>query len=67
MLKSLLELKRHGHAHVSYVQEDMANGTYGSRSQSGYRFERDDIVRDGRFLETPDKRGNDCGFYSNSG
>jgi len=30
-------------------------------------FDRDDIVIDDRFLDTPDRRGNDHGFYSSFG
>lgn len=45
----------------------MTNGAYGSRSHDGHWSNRDDMVRDGRFLDTLDKRGDEHGFYSYSG
>jgi len=59
-------LQRQGLLRISHGQEERTNGAYGSSSQRGYRFDRDDTIRDGRFLDTPDKMGNDRGFYCSS-
>ena len=45
----------------------MINGTYGRRYRGGHSLDMDDTVRDGRFLDTPDIRGNGYDFYSISG
>lgn len=42
----------------------MTNGAYESRSQSRHWLDREDIVRDDIFLDTPDRRGSDHGFYT---
>jgi len=45
----------------------MTKGAYGRRSHSGHRSDRDDMIRDGRFLNTPDKRGDGHRYYSSYG
>jgi len=35
----------------------MTNGSYGSRSHVGHSLDRDDKIRDGIFLDTPNRRG----------
>jgi len=47
-------------------QEDRINGAYGSRSHGGHRSDRGDTIRDGRFLDTSNKRGDGHKFYSSS-
>jgi len=47
---------------LSHGQEDKTNGFYGSISHGGHKSDRDDIVRDGNFLETPDRRSDGHGF-----
>lgn len=46
---------------------DMTNGAYGSRSHDGIRSDKDDTIRDGKFLDTPDSRGRGHGLYSSFG
>lgn len=41
----------------------MTNGAYDIMSHGGHRLEKDDRVRDGRCLDTPDRRGSGHGFY----
>ena len=48
-------------------QEDKTNEEYGRRSQIGCRMGRYDIVRGGKLLDTPYKRGNAYGFHSSYG
>ena len=57
----MLELQWHGPLWISHGQEDKTNGAYGSRS------DRDDTVRDGRLLDTPDRRGDGDRYYSSFG
>ena len=51
-----------GPLRISHEQEDKTNGAYEKRSLGGYKSVRDDAIRDGRFLDTPHKSGNECGF-----
>lgn len=43
------------------------NGAYGSRSHGENMSDRDDIIRDEKFLDTLDRRGNRHRYYSSSG
>ena len=52
---------------ISHGQEDKTNGAYGNRSHDGHKSDRDDTIRDGKFLDTLDRRGNGHGLYSSSG
>ena len=52
---------------ISYGQEDRTSGAYGSISHEGHRSDKDDTVRDGRFLDTHDRKGSGYRFYSSSG
>lgn len=45
----------------------MKNGAYGSRSHGGHRSNRDDTIRGGIWMDTPNRRGGSYGFYSSSG
>jgi len=45
----------------------MINGAYGSRSHCGHKLDGDDMVRGGKWLDTPNRRGSGYGFYSSSG
>ena len=45
----------------------MTNGACGSRPHSGQRSDRDDTIRDVKFLDTPEKRGDGHRYYSRSG
>lgn len=44
----------------------MTNGSYGSRSHVGHSSDRDDTVRDGIFLDTPNRRGSGHWIYSSA-
>lgn len=66
ILHSFLELQRQGPHQINHGKEDKTNGEYGSRSPDGYRSDRDDTVKDGRFLGTPDRRGYGHMYYSSS-
>lgn len=67
ILHSLSDLQRQGPLRISHGQEDRTNGAFGSRSQSGHRSDRDDMVIDGRLLDTSNKRGIRHGLYSSFG
>jgi len=45
----------------------MTNGACGSRPHSGHRLDRDDTIKDVRFLDTPKRRGDGHRYYSRSG
>lgn len=64
ILQSLLELQIHGQLRISQEKEEKTNGSYGSRSRSGYRLDRGDTVRGGRSLDTPDRRTSMHGHHS---
>jgi len=46
---------------------EITNGAYGSRFIGGYRSDLDDITRDGKFLDTPDRRVDGNMYYSSFG
>ena len=46
---------------------DKMLGAYGNRSPDGHRSDRDDMVRDGILLDTPDGRGDIHMYHSSSG
>ena len=48
-------MQRQGPLRISHGHEDGNNGAYGSKSHGGHRLDRDEIVRDGIFLDTPDR------------
>lgn len=52
---------------ISHGHKDGTNGPYGNRSPSRYRSGRSDTVRDGRFLNTLDKRDDEYMYYSSYG
>lgn len=60
ILQSLLDLQRQGPHQINYEQEDRTNREYGSQSHGGHRPDRDDTIRDGRLLDTPNRRGDRC-------
>ena len=45
----------------------MTNGACGSRPHSGHRSDRDDMIKDVKFLDTPERRGDAHKYYSRSG
>ena len=47
--------------------EDGTNGAYNSRSTGRHRLDRYDTMRDGRLLDTPDRRGGEYRYYSSFG
>lgn len=49
------------------IAEDRTNGAYCRRSCSGHRSYRDDIIMDGRLLDTSDQRGDGYRYYSSYG
>lgn len=67
ILQSLSDLQRQGLLIINHGQEDRTNKAYGGRSHGGHMLDRDDIVRDGRFLDKPNRQGHGYGIYSSSG
>ena len=61
------ELQSRGPLQINYVKEDVTNGANGSRPHNGHRSNRDDMIRDGRFLDTSDRRVNGHKYYSSFG
>jgi len=59
-------LQGQGPLNTSHGKEDKTNGAYDSRSHGGHRSDRDDMVRGGSLLDTPNSRGNGHTFYSSS-
>lgn len=57
-------LQQQGPRRIRYEQEDKNNGAYGSRSHGGHRSDRDDTFRDGKLLDTPDRRRDRYKHYS---
>jgi len=45
----------------------MTNVAYGNRYHGGHKSARDDTIKDGWFLDTPDRKGDGHRFYSSSG
>ena len=45
----------------------MTNGACGSRPHSGHGPDRDDTIRDVRFLDSPERRGDGHMYYYHSG
>ena len=66
ILQSLSHLQRQGPLWINHGQENGTNIKYGSRSHGGYRSDRDDIARDGRFLDTPNQGGDVQRYHSSS-
>lgn len=52
---------------INHEQEEKTNGAYGNRSHGEYKSDTEDMIRDGRFLDTPDRRGDRHGYYSSYG
>ena len=52
----MLVLRRQGPRQISYEYEDRTNGAYGSQLHGGHKSDRDDILREGRWLDTLDRR-----------
>jgi len=59
-------LQRQGPLRISHGQEEITNGAYGSRSHGGHRSDRDDTVRDGKLLDTLNRRGDRHMYCSSS-
>ena len=57
-------MQRQGPFRISHGHEDKNNGAYGSRSPGIQRSNRADTMRDGRLLDTPDRRGDGYKYYS---
>jgi len=60
-------VQRQGPIQISYGKEYGTNGVYGSRSHGGHRSGRDEMIIDGKFLDTPDMIGDGNRYYSSSG
>ena len=63
LLQSLSDLQRQGSLQISHGHEDSTNGAYSSRSPSRHGSDRSNIVRDGRFLDAPYRRGDEYMYY----
>ncbi len=68
ILQSLLEFWKQGHMgnKHGYRQEEKTNGADGSKSQRRHRLDREDTMKSGRFLDTPNRRTSTYEFYSSS-
>ena len=60
-------MQKQGPLEIIYGHEDRTNRAYGSRSHSKQNSDRSDIVRDGKLLDTLDRRGDEHMYYSSSG
>jgi len=60
-------LKQQGPLWVSHGREERTNGAYGNRSHGGHRSDIDGTMRDGRLLDTSDRRGDGYMYYSSYG
>ena len=60
-------MQRQGPLQINHGQEEKTNGAYGNRSRGGHRLDKDDKVRDGKLLDTPDRRGDGYKYYSSFG
>lgn len=67
ILQSLSKLQRQGPLQINHGQENRTNGEYGGRSHGGHTSDRDDTVKDGRFLDTLDWRGDGHMYYFSFG
>jgi len=67
LLQSFTKLQRQEPLRINHAHEDGINGAYGNISPSRRRSDRSEIVRDGRLLDTPERRGNEYKYYSSSG
>lgn len=61
------ELQKQGLLRINYGQEHGKNGEYGSRYPYGDRSDREDIVKYGRLLETPNRQGDIPNYHSSFG
>lgn len=61
------DLQRQGPLRIIHGQEDKTNEAYGSRCHGGHKSDMDDMIENGRFLDTSDRRGDGHRFYSSSG
>lgn len=50
-------MRKQGSLQISHGQTEKNNGAYGIRSHGFHKSDRDDIMRDGRLLDTPDRKG----------
>lgn len=68
ILQRLSELHKQGILGSNHGdrEKEKTNEADGSRSQRSHRLDRDDIVKSGIILDTPDKMTSTQGFYSNS-
>ena len=55
-----------GPLQINHGHEDKTNGAYGNRSHIRHRSDRSDTIRDGRVLDTLDRRGDRHRYYSSS-
>ena len=60
-------MQQQGLLWINHAHQDGTNGAYGSRYLGRHRLDRSDIVRDGRLLDTPNRRGNELRHYSSFG
>ena len=66
LLQSWLDFQQKGPLQISHGHEEKTNGAYRNRSPSRNRFDRLDMIRDGRMLETPNKRSDRYMYYYSS-
>ena len=60
-------MQRQGPLHIIHGHEEKTNGAYGSRSPGRHRLDRSNLVRYGRLLDTPNRRGDEYRFYASFG
>ena len=68
ILQILCDLQKHVQLGTSHgdKQEENINGEYESWSKKRYMMDRDDTIKSGRLLSTPDQRATTHGYYSSS-
>jgi len=67
ILNSFPDLQRQGPLRINHEQEEITNGPYGNKSLGGYRSDKDDTIKDGRFLDMSDRRCDRHRYYSRFG
>ena len=67
ILQSFSDLQRHGPLIIIHDHEDRTNGSYGRKPHAGNKLDSDDMVRDGRLFDTPDRRRVRHRYPSSSG
>ena len=60
-------MQKQGPLEIIYGHEDRTNRAYGSRSPSKHKSDRSDTVRDGRLLDTLNRKDDEYMYHCSSG